>query len=364
MASANRRPDLTLIEELAEHPERFDFDQAVRILNQAAAARARGKLPQLKPVGFDHSPHQEVARFLTVPSVAFPAAPILAIENAPTQRDGRVSRPAEMVVSFMGLTGPSGVLPRHYTSLLLEQLRDGETALRDFLDLFSHRLISLFYRASTKYRPAFVFLEGRGEGREEDDLLTCALRSFTGLGTKGHARRFQFRDDAILFFCGHFSHSPRNAVGLRLMVAALLHTETSVLQVQGQWLYIDPNDQSRLPGRGARNQRANQLGRGIIVGERVWEIQSKFRLRLGPVRYAQFKRLMPSGDTLRPLCQFTRTYVGPEFDFDVQVVLAAREVPECQLGPGFEARLGWNTWMFCAPFPHDADDVVFHLKDV
>ena len=48
-----------------------------------------------------------------------------------------------MVVTFMGVTGPIGVLPYHYTALLLRRLRDKDFALCDFLDLFHHREIAI-----------------------------------------------------------------------------------------------------------------------------------------------------------------------------------------------------------------------------
>jgi type VI secretion system protein ImpH len=55
-----------------------------------------------------------------------------------------------------------------------------------------------------------------------------------------------------------------------------------------------------------------------------------------------------------------RAYVGPEFDFDVQPILKAEDVPWCRLGKnGASPRLRWNTWLHNQPFPHDADDAVF-----
>ena len=42
-------------------------------------------------------------------------------------------------------------MPRHYTELLLQRIREKDFSLRDFLDLFNHRLTSLFYRAWEKY---------------------------------------------------------------------------------------------------------------------------------------------------------------------------------------------------------------------
>jgi type VI secretion system protein ImpH len=104
----------------------------------------------------------------------------------------------------------------------------------------------------------------------------------------------------------------------------------------------------------------------VIVGERVWDVQSKFRLRVGPLTYPQFRRLMPGGDGLRPLCELTRSYAGPELSFDVQPVLRAADVPPCRLGAVDDdpAQLGWNTWIASEAFTADAADPVFSLEEV
>lgn len=106
----------------------------------------------------------------------------------------------------------------------------------------------------------------------------------------------------------------------------------------------------------------NQLGVSVVVGERVWDIQSKFRLQVGPLSYADFKRFQPNGDALKPLCQLTRCYVGPEFEFDVQLLLRAEEVPGA-VGAK-KACLGWNTWVKAGETPRNADDAVFSLKEI
>jgi type VI secretion system protein ImpH len=63
------------------------------------------------------------------------------------------------------------------------------------------------------------------------------------------------------------------------------------------------------------------------------------------------------------MSQLTRLYAGPHYDFDVQPVLLADEVPWCQLdGAGAGPRLGWNTWLRNEPFAHDVDDAVFALE--
>ncbi len=58
--------------------------------------------------------------------------------------------PPELRVAFYGLFGPSGALPHHYTQLIVDRCRNRDYALRDFLDMFNHRLLSFFYRGWEK----------------------------------------------------------------------------------------------------------------------------------------------------------------------------------------------------------------------
>src|SRR4051812_40371430 len=138
MASAGGRADPSLEQTLFEEPYRFDFFQAIRLLERLR--------PELATVGREGPPVREIVRFLAHLSLKFPPSPIHQLER----REQASVAPA-MTVNFLGLTGPSGVLPHVYTELMMERVRHGDRSLVDFLDLFNHRLISLFYRAWEKH---------------------------------------------------------------------------------------------------------------------------------------------------------------------------------------------------------------------
>ena len=106
-----------------------------------------------------------------------------------------------------------------------------------------------------------------------------------------------------------------------------------------------------------------QLGAEAVIGQRVWDVEGKFRIRLGPLGYAEFRRLLPDGDMLRPLCEMTRLYVGPHLEFDVQLVLKRQEVRAAASAANrTEPRLGWNTWVRAGEFPLDVSHAIFFSK--
>ncbi len=362
MATPGRRNHPSVSRQLADDPTRFDLFQAVRVLEWLAREHAADHPERMRrPVGEDHAPRQEVVRFRAVPSMSFPAASIAQLAP-PQQNDEASAGPPEMAVAAMGLTGPSGALPHHYTSMLIERVRLKDHALRDFLDLFNHRTISLFYRAWEKHHFPFAYERGRRIDQTEEDLFTRCLYGLVGLGTGGLRDRLAVDDEAVLFYGGYYAHWPRSAQSLERLLADYFEVPVEVRQFQGAWLYLAPEDQSAMPFSGKPGQN-NRLGESLLAGSRVWDVENRFRIRLGPLGYRQFCRFLPSGDALKPLVHLTRLYVGPQLDFDVQLVLSAKEVPWCRLGDRTNpSRAGWNTWIRARDFDHDADDPVFTLE--
>ncbi|HND52858.1 MAG TPA: type VI secretion system baseplate subunit TssG, partial [Pirellulaceae bacterium] len=442
MAAASRGADAPVIEQLQRSAHRFEFFQAVRLLeayarekqgvelHDAGAPRAEthdlhDALPSAashaalasssslsSAVGQGGPPRREPARFRGYPSLTFPGCSVRSVQM-PTalRRDARAAAadesassnesvteesagPIEVVVTFFGLYGPQGVLPRHYTQLIVDRHRKKDGTLRNFLDLFNHRATSFFYRAWEKYRFPYGFERARREG-PSDDPFTHVVRCLVGMGTHGLRDRLELHDDVFLYYAAHFAHHPRNATTLASLLNDSLGLPASVTQFCGQWLQLDEASQSSMPSDREPDGLNMCLGVDVVVGEQVWSVENKFRVRLGPVGYAEFCEFTPLGSRLKPLAQLIRTYVGPEFDFDVQLVLRRDAVPPCRAGgdapelpddvcgadvdgggsctngprdevsgdstSGSGSFLGWNTWLFCEPLSQDADDAVFEV---
>jgi type VI secretion system protein ImpH len=260
-----------------------------------------------------------------------------------------------MTVAFMGLVGLVGVLPRHYTEMLLERMRRKDFVLRDFLDLFNHRVVSLFYRAWEKYRFPVAYEQAVAK-RADYDTFSLALFDLLGMGTQGLRKRLAFGDEALLFYAGILGQHPRSASALGVVLQDFFEIPVQVGQFIGQWLMLSPENRTRLGG-----EANNTLGVNAVAGNRVWDQQARFRLRLGPLSFTEFSRFLPAGKSFPLLVQFARFIAGQEFDFDIQLVLKADEVPRCRLGAKGERapRLGWSTWLKTKEFVRDAEDAVF-----
>lgn len=347
-----------LLAALAARPYEFDFFQAVRLLMRVARSGAPGTAEQQRPIGHDYAPPTEIVRFRSLPSHSFPQAEVAGFTLPPADAPVDAPPPAEMTVAFLGLTGPAGVLPHHYTQTVIDRLRLKDRTLLNFLDVFNHRIVSLFYRAWEKHRVPPLLERARAEHRE--DAFTRSLYCMIGLGAPAVRNRLEPPDELLLYYSGLFSHHPRNPLSLERMLGESFGLPITVEQFQGQWLSLEPPEQTAMPSPQRPDGLNCHLGVTAIAGERVWSVESKFRVRLGPLGYDAFQQLLPGSRLLTRLGQIVRTYAGPELDFDAQLVLRREEVPFCQLAPrGAGARLGWNTWACSMTRAADADEPVF-----
>jgi type VI secretion system protein ImpH len=345
MATSRRTQDLdvrrsALGEALSRHPGRFNFFQLVRLLERL--------YPDRQPVGTWALPAREVIRFSSNSSMAFPRSPVESLTL-------REAEPSEVVVNFMGLTGQAGVMPYLFSEVVLDRLRSKDRTLQEFLDLFNHRMLSLFYQAWEKYR-FFVSYE-----RDQQDRFSRFLMSFVGLGTEGLQNRQAVPDRAILYYCGLLALAPRSAVGLQQILADFFDIPVEIEQFVGAWYTLDDSDQCCLERDTPFSQ---QIGLGAIVGDEVWDPQSRSRISIGPLPYERYIGFLPGGDALASLESLLKFFARGECQFELQLILQRDDVPRCGLDTGeSEPMLGWTTWMKSGPvFGRDPSETVFLLN--
>ena len=378
-----------LLRRLAEKPWEFDFFQAVHLLGMFQE--------DVVEPGAQGPPGREAARFRARNHLGFAASQIQEIEtgaNPSADEAGSASGPPEMVVNFLGLQGPSGVLPEHYTILIQRLERDKDNperaAFRAWLDLFNHRLVSFFYRTWTKYRPGVAFVSGFCRRPGGHDQLTEAMLAVAGKGmlpARGlvgsppdddPAHDLQrpgcpplppFDDRFLIIHGASLGRRVRTAGGLRSLLADYLGAPVEVEQFLPAWTFMDEETQVCLSVPRARERsRAGfgGLGQGATLGRRFLDRQGRVRLRIGPLDKGSFRQFIPAArrgaqavapPLHRIVGDLTRLYLPAGLGFDIRVVAAAGAVPSPVLGSDTPV-LGVSVWLRSRDCEGPADDTV------
>jgi type VI secretion system protein ImpH len=336
-APAAARVHASLRALLARSAATFDFPQVVRALERM--------YPDRTPVGGFGDPAAEVVRFGVRPSLGFPPGDVAGVT---VPEHGDPGQPT-VEVNFMGLVGPAGVLPHVYTQQVAERTAARDTAPRDFLDLFQHRLVSLFYRAwrSTRLHVAV------GEPGEAD-RLTTHLRDLVGVGTRGLADRLAAPDEVLVHYAALLLPRTRPAAALAELARDFLGAACAVEEFVGAWYPLAEGTQCAL----GEDAECAALGVGSVVGDAVWDHTARVRLRVGPLTRAQYDALLPGGARHAAFASLVRFFTDGALDVEVRLVLARDEVPGCVLGAATGA-LGWGTWLSTRTPSRDPDETTF-----
>jgi type VI secretion system protein ImpH len=359
MASAGRRTPVDIAETLVEHPQLFEFFQAVRLLELEQQVKREGR----RPVGVGGSlrPDQEVVRFFATHSLEGHSVDLHDLdwlEDAGSGKGGRW----RMDVGFMVLTGSAGVLPYHYSELIHQRARVHDYTLKAFLDIFNHRVVALHYRAWKKYRVPFNIESHAVQGCRGVDGFSDMLLSLMGMGTTHTVGQTPAQTAALCSLAGILSRPIRSGIAIEKMLQFFIGMPVKVRQFQGQWLEIPEDTRTRLPSTAQGIGVNNQLGVNALLGQSGWQVQSKFSVELTDVSYAELMKMRPDGDRMQELRGLTRLAAGTEFDFDVRLRTRKREIPPMRLraGDGYQPLLGWNTVLGGEHYEDEKITIVLH----
>ncbi len=331
-ASGHLTPDL------ADNIRGLDFFACLR--------RLESTLRTMPRIGAAALPSQDAIRFAQEPSLAF----------APTtfeRVDSQVNESApRLVVRFLGLLGPNGPLPVHLTDYARQRIiHHNDPTFAHFLDMFHHRLISLFYRAWAGNQQTVSFDRYEpGKSAPLDDAFTFYSACLVGCGTDAILAADTTPPLSKMHYAAWLTGAPRHPDGLRNILSDFFSAPCAIEEFTGRWISLPRQYQCRL-GESANTAC---LGQTMVCGARIWDVQGTFTVVLGPMNLPEFENLLPGSSGHRCLRDWVRLYAGPEMAWSLRLVLAAAAVPCVRLGQS--GRLGYTTWLRTAPLNRDADE--------
>ncbi|NOX42495.1 MAG: type VI secretion system baseplate subunit TssG [Gammaproteobacteria bacterium] len=322
-----------LEKELQEKPYKFGFYQALRRFECLNRNKPR--------IGESVRPVDDAVRLAQEPSLAFSPATLASFKT------GKKGKPSELSVNFFGMFGPNGPLPLHLTEYARDRLRNSDDpTISEFLNIFHHRMLSLFYRSWANSQPTVNF------DRPKEDRFSTYIGALFGLGMPSLRNRDEMPDLAKLHFAGRLSSQTRNAEGLAAMIKSYFNMPVVIEQFIGEWMALPDSCRCQL----GISPETGTLGVNIAIGDYVWQCQQKFRIILGPLNFNDYERMLPGRGSSQRLRSMVRNYVGDSMNWDVNLVLKKEKVPHFNLGQN--DLLGWNTWLGNRTSDDDVHDLL------
>jgi type VI secretion system protein ImpH len=300
---------------LAAQPFAFDFHQALR--------RVETTFRHLPRLGEAAKLRDEPLRLGQDPSFDFSPS---AVRGFTPPSD---SAPARLTVGFLGLFGPQGPLPLHFTEYARDRIRQaGDHTFAAFVDLFHHRMLALFHRAWAHGRPTV------SRDRPESDRFRSYVGATFGLGLPAQQNMDAAPDRAKLYFAGLFALASRPPEGLRAVLSGYFGHPIQVREYVGEWLVLHDQDRFRL----GHSPQVSSLGRSTVLGKRVFSRSHKFRVVMGPLPETAFSGFLPGSHGLAQLSALVSAYAGPQLAWDLELIPAADAMTQLRLGR--DGRLG------------------------
>lgn len=268
-------------------------------------------------------------------AIKYQSLPALSFATSDVEYLKKDNEEYNLFVTFMGLIGQSGVLPDHFTELMLERLDAKDSGSKQFLSIFEDRIINLFYQSWEQSR-FYLALEQDEETRAQ--RIINLIHSLTG---QPIAIESETDKNIRLFYSGLYTKKNRPKDALEILLSDYFLLPVKVIENQGRWFNLEADDVTKI----SIKKQNNCLGINAVVGHRIWYIQNQFKIQIGAVSYDVFKRLLPNKPMLKKLRSMVSEYIGMEFQFLLEVIINKEQIPLINMSKGNYVQLGWNSWL-------------------
>jgi len=221
--------------------------------------------------------------------------------------------------TFLGLYGVDARMPYHVLDDIATR-RDGHEPLSAFLDLFNHRIVTLYYRIWRKYRYPVGFKKGA------TDRTSQSLLSLVGLGI-GHVDQRQDLPAArFMGLLGLGGQRTRTAEGL-VAVVRLLRPDATVTVDEFFPVIRHLSD----PIRMSKTPVPLRSG-SLVLGNTVKDRNSTVRIIIAVSAGASILNLLPGGQDHTDLLQMLKVYLGYKLDAEIILRIDPASLPPFRLG--------------------------------
>ncbi len=306
-------------------PRRPGFFEAIALLERLVPGAVRvGEL----------DPASESMRFKHDPSLAFSVSDVAGVRLLPDP--GSAGGPVyEITTTFLGLTGAASSIPAYVSETVLD---DDHRPLRDFLDIFHHRLLSLLYRELASLRP------WAEQTSALDDPWSSRLFALAGLDTYEAPAALPIPKHRLLRLLPLLARRVRSGQSLAVAVQDVLAdflegARVSVREFAGGWSDLPPSEQTQLAVCNTL------LGEETLLGGQVPDPAGAFEIHLGPLSHGAFHRLVDPQGPIQQIHALVGIWTNDPLEYRVVVRLAAGQVPALVLGNAEGGGLGCDTWL-------------------
>ena len=233
-------------------------------------------------------------------------------------------------VNFFGIAGSHGPLPLAYTERIFHSLKKHDRVLSDFLDIFNHRLLSVFFKLKQKFYPVLSWSEPQDSSA---GAVLSALASYQPILQNAFPERALLRLSQALW------KKPHTAEGLARLLSHHFHIPVQITPFIGNWHPIPTHQRTSLRPGGR-----NILGDTFMIGQRTWCQDGGILVGMTMPSMDLFLNLLPQGKYFFAVYTLITLYVGPRFHF--KLALSISNAHPFPLGvkktPFF---LGWTSWL-------------------